>query len=52
MKEHIYLTPTLLSFCKGAMFVSVVSCASLHAEQMAKAKFWDNTNFYGLDVSS
>ncbi len=34
------------------MFISVVSCDALYAEQLTKAKFWDNPNFYGLDVSS
>ena len=37
---------------RGDIYVAPFSDAAVYAEQIAKVAFWDNTSFFGLDLSS
>jgi histone-arginine methyltransferase CARM1 len=37
---------------RGTIFITPVHCDTLHKEQMAKASFWDNQSFFGIDLSA
>ena len=35
----------------GTIFLSPFTDAAVHAEQAAKGQFWDQRNFFGVDIS-
>jgi histone-arginine methyltransferase CARM1 len=51
-RKH-FLKPGGLMFpTTGSIVLAPITDATLHAEQAAKTVFWENTDFYGVDLSA